>query len=362
MSPCGGTRRGRPTVWGNGEADICNFPTKVGNERAFSGFTTEWYRRWNQNAESWKQDGWDSLKVIREYTRKRNWELQVYIRMEAFDSPFPFDKMVRSDFHETHPEYHCFDRHGQRICRLSYAYPEVQEHMLGLIKEISAYDPDGVCLCFIRGLPVVHYEPIMVEGFKEKYSVDPRDLGDTDERWLDYQGEVVLSFIRKAKEVLQPTQRLSAMVPGTRFECEKWGLDIAEWLKQGVIDDLFPTGQIFSKRDVHLDGPENLDFRYFNYLEGRQRIRLMPLLYPWTKFRGDYEGWRADMLSFLDEGADGYSVWDARGVIIGVGDLGYAQTDTAKEPATSASGDSRKLGLKTLQGVRMDRYHYFEVV
>ncbi|HJN15556.1 MAG TPA: family 10 glycosylhydrolase [Armatimonadota bacterium] len=349
----------RMLLWGNGEADICNYPTEVGNERAFSGFSTDWYGRWNQNAENWKQDGWDSLKVVTDYAKTRGWELQVYIRMEAFKSPFPFDKMVRSDFFEAHPEYHCQDRYGQRIGRLSYAYPEVQEHMLDLVKEIAGYEPDGICFCFIRGLPVVGYEPIMVEGFKKKHGVDPRELGETDERWLDYQGQVVTAFMRKAKRALKPGQRLSAIVPGNRYDCERWGLDVAAWLKQGVVDGLFPTGQVFSDRDVHLDGPENLDFTYFQGLDGRERIRLMPLLYPWTKFHADYEGWRAYLRGMLDGGADGYVVWDSRGLIPRVGDVGYEQDPAGTDPLYD---DPRKLGLKSLQGIRMDRYHHFEVI
>jgi hypothetical protein len=352
----------RMLLWGNGEADICNYPTKVGNEREFSGFSTDWYARWNRNVESWKQDGWDSLRMICEYARKRGWELQVYIRMEAFSSPFPFDKMVRSRFFQEHPEYHCLDRRGQRIGRLSYAYPEVQEHMLDLVREISGYGPDGVCFCFIRGLPVVHYEPIMVDGFRDRYGADPRELGETDERWLDYQGEVVTSFMKRAKAALKPDQRLSAIVPGNRFECERWGLDVAAWLKERLVDDLFPTGQVFSQRDVHLDGPQNLDFAYFNHLEGRERVRLMPMLYPWDKFHADYEGWRADMRRFLDEGADGHVVWDARNIVARIGDIGYERKGTAAGPPGPGPQDPRKLRLKSLQGFRMDRYHHFEVI
>jgi len=136
---------------------------------------------------------------------------------------------------------------------------------------------------------------------------------------------------------------------------------VAAWLKAGIIDDLFPTGQVFSKRDVHLDGPENLDFRYFNHLEGRERIRLMPMLYPWDKFNRDYRGWRADMRSFLDQGADGYVVWDARRIISKIGDIGY-ESKGATEPVRSQPRHLKKLKLKTLQGIRMDRYHHFEVI
>ncbi|MCP4642081.1 MAG: hypothetical protein GY851_16680 [bacterium] len=352
----------RMVLWGNGEADNCNYPTKVGNEREYSGFHTEWYQRWNQNVENWKQDGWDSLKTMTTYAKGKGLELQVYIRMQAFTSPFPFDKMVHSHFFEAHPEFHCLDRHGQRLGRLSYAYPEVQDHMLALTREISEYDPDGICYCFIRGLPMVHYEPVMVEGFTKKYGVDPRELGETDERWLTYQGEVMTAYMRKARAVLKPGQRLSAIVPSNRHDCERWGLDVATWVREGIIDDLYPTGQVFSDRDVHLDDPDNLDFTYFNNLEGRDRIRLMPLLYPWTKFNSDFEGWRADMRSFLEQGADGYVAWDSRGHVARIGDIGYEQTPESGDAVPGAVPIPKKLYLKTLQGIRMDRYHHFEVI
>ncbi len=52
--------------------------------------------------------------------------------------------------------------------------------MIDLIKEILEYRPDGISLCFVRGVPMVLYEPIMVDGFKKKYGLDPRDLPETD--------------------------------------------------------------------------------------------------------------------------------------------------------------------------------------
>ena len=209
---------------------------------------------------------------------------------------------------------------------------------------------------------MVHYEPVMVEGFKEKYGADPRELGEDDGRWLAYQGEVMTGFMRKAKAALKPNQRLSAIVPANRYDCERWALDVATWVNEGIVNDLFPTGQVFSNRDVHLDGPENLDFTYFNHLEGREKIRLMPLLYPWTKFHSDYEGWRTDVLSFLDQGADGYVAWDSRGHVARIGDLGYEKKADLAEASPGRLKIPTKLYLKTLQGIRMDRYHHFEVI
>ncbi len=354
----------RMLIWGIGEGDVCNYPTKVGTYEHCGGeYVHAFSQTRSKNLSLWKAKGWDSLQVVRDYARKRKWEFQVYIRMEAFASPFPFDRGGSKFFH-SHPQYHCLDREGQRVCRLSYAYPEVQDHMVRLISEIAGYQPDGVCMCFIRGIPLVLYEPIMIEGFTKKHGKDPRQLREQDPLWMAYQGEVISGFVAKAKRALKPNQRLSAIVPGNELDCRRWGLDVQTWVKEGLIDDLIPVGQRFDERDVHRDDPDKLDFKYFCGLAGRGRIRLMPMLYPWDKFRRDYAGWRKLMHSFLDAGANGYVVWDAFdygpwGVanrFVRVSDIGYDRRDAA------GPAKAKRIRLLSVQGFRVDRYHQFEVL
>ena len=348
----------RMLLWGNGCADNCNYPTKVGQFYLNAGREFAWQGDFARNMGVWKAKGWDSLRVMRDYTRKRKWEFHVYIRMQAFRAPFPFDRQEDSKFFNDHPEYHCLDRAGQPVVRLSYAHPEVQQYMLSLLREIAGYEPDGVCLCFIRGLPLVLYEPIMVEGFKKRYGVDPRELEELDPRWMDYQGAVVTSFVEQVKQALKPNQRLSVIVPATELDCRRWGLDVATWVREGIIDDLLPTGQRFDERDVHRDDPDQLDFRYFAQLEGRAGIRLIPLLYPWQKFSSDFAGWEQLIYSYLDQGADAYAVWDGRSALPKFQDLGK----TLSKYQRPAPPPFREIKLRSLQGFRIDRYHYFEVI
>lgn len=347
-------------LWGTGCADNCNFPTKVGQFYPNAGlkFGGRW-KDWARNMGIWKKNGWDSLKLARDHARKRKWEFQVYIRMQAFRAPFPFDAQENSTFFNEHPQYHCRDKTGQSVNRLSYAYPEVQDYMVRLIKEIVDYDPDGVCLCFVRGLPLVLYEPIMVEGFKKQYGLDPRTLDQLDSRWIDYQCAVVTSFVRQAKKAMKPGQRLSVIVPGNELDCRRWGLDVAAWVKEGLIDDLMPAGQRFDAYDVHRDDPTNLDFRYFARLEGRENIRLIPVLYTWRKYHSDFAAWKQFMQSFLDQGADAYCVWDGHGAssLAKTKDIGTTMKNYKRPPPKS-----RKVKLRTLQGFRVDRYHYAEVI
>jgi len=350
----------RMLLWGNGDADSCNYPTRVGQ---YAGGKGRYWSHFMQvkcnNLALWKRNGWDSLKVVRDYAKQRGWEFQVYIRMEAFRGLYPFD-WIRSEFFESHPECHCRDAQGRRVDRLSYAYPQVQDHMLALVSEIAEYEPDGVCFAFNRGVPVMLYEPIMVEGFKAAYGLDPRELDERDPRWADYQARVFTPFMEKAKSVLKPGQRLSAIVLGNEADCRRWGLDVADWVARGVIDDLFPVGQKFTPQDVHIDGPECLDFDYFNALAGRTNVRLYPMLYPWALFQSDRAKWTAMLRSYLADGADGYAVWDAN-----EGDRFAGANAVGLEPGTpteAAKPEVRTVKLLELEGFRFDRYHYFEAI
>ena len=356
----------RMLIWGAGDGDMCNYPTRVGNFFPTHGtFLNAHYRVLYENMKLWRKQGWDSLELMRDYTQRRGWEFHPYIRMEAFDAPYPFDRTsLHSDFFHRHPEFHCFDNRGQRVMRLSYAYPEVQSHMLALIRELAGYRPDGVCLAFVRGVPLVLYEEIMVAGFTERYGLDPRELPETDPRWLAYQAEILTSFVKEAKVCLRPGQRLSAIVPGNGQDCLHWGLDVAAWVKAGYVDDVLPMAQKMDHMDVHEEDPDSLDFDWFSQLDGRRSVRLMPMQYTWGLYRRDYQAWCGLYRSCLERGADMYGVWDGTP---GQGDtekftradIGYADGERTRLAPSPVGG---RYQLLTLEGFRNDRYQYFEVV
>lgn len=357
----------RSLLWGNGNADSCNYPTKVGNPL--------FLQRWQDphvavdgafglpNAKKWQAPGWDSLGLIRDYTRQRDWELHVYIRMEAFAGSYPHAELVWSQFFYDHPEWWCLDRDGHPVNRLSYAVPEVQDHMLDLIAEIGSYDPDGVSLCLVRGIPLVLYEPIMVAGFEQRHGVDPRTLDDLDPRWLDYQSEVFTAFVRRVRERLPRQQRLSVIVPGNEQDCRRWGLDVAGWVIEGLVDDLYPVGQQFNATHTHFDAPESLDLNYFQQLAGRDRIRVIPCFYTWSLYHKDPVSFRRFVRSLLDQGADQYCIWDGDAAYddAKIGDIGY-ESWTGPDYTPLPAREARTIGLRSLNGFRIDEYGSCEVV
>ena len=357
----------RSLLWGNGNADNCNYPTKVGNPL----FLQKWLDPHVSgdgaialpNVQTWQEKGWDGMRLVRDYARGRAWEFHVYIRMEAFAGAFPHEELVWSRFFYDHPEWWCLDRDGSPVNRLSYAVPEVQDHMLDLIAEIGAYSPDGVCLCLTRGIPVVLYEPSMVAGFQDQHGVDPRALDQTDPRWLDYQADIFTSFVKRARERLDSRQHLSVMVPGNATDCRRWGLDVASWVSQGLVQDLYPVGQQFNSANTHFDSPAAMDFGYFQGLEGRDRVRLIPCFYTWTLYREGPVGFRRLVRSLLDQGADQYCIWDGDTSYDGgkIGDIG-SHDWSGPEYTPPAPPEARTVALHALNGFRIDQYGSCEIV
>jgi len=367
-------------VWGAADGDICNYPTKVGTCRGSAcgaeGLSRLTDNTYFANLRRWKEKGWDSLATVRDYCRTRGWEFHAYVRIEAFATQYPLTLScgIQSEFFEKNPHLHCRDKDGRAVLRLSYAHPQVQDHMLEILREIAGYGPDGLCLAFIRGIPLVLYEDVMVDGFRDRHGVDPRAIETDDVRWMRYQAEIINGFMAREKMLLRPGQRLSAMVPGNPADCARWGLDPVHWVREGLVDDLFPTGQRFTPEDVHVDDPQNLDLEAFLEMRQKDGDRIIPMLYPWDLFQNDYRAWRKRIHGFLDAGADGFAVWDGNSSeerVSKILDIGLLP----RRPLEALDGEAGRSGknppdepervtrrLLTMNGNRFDRFHHFEIV
>jgi hypothetical protein len=342
-------------IWGNCGADLCNYPTKEGTYDYSRGkdVLCPGYRTRDDNMRLWKKKRWNSMEVMRDYARKRGWEFHVSMRVEAFSAHYPFDEALASEFFNKHPEWRCVDEKGERIARMSYAHPQVQDHLLAILREMLAYDPDGLCLIYVRGLPLVLYEPIMREGFKRESGLDPLDLGETDPRWTAYKCRIITAYMRRVKFLLRRNQRLSAIVPASKSRCLWGGLDVETWVRERLIDDLYPMALRYDHLDCHRCGAaHSLNMRYFQGLQGREHIRVIPILN-----EGPKPGLRGLMRSHLVSGADGYAIWDgAHHRLENFYDLGYRRL----RPFAARKPEYRRVPLERIGDIRIDRYHPWE--
>ena len=341
-------------LWCISGADLCNYPTEVGTYdygRSRDNLTDGYWIR-DENMRLWRKEGWDSMEVMRDYARSRDWEFHVSMRVQAFAAHYPFDEEFHSEFFHAHPEWRCVDDKGQMIGRMSYAHPQVQDHLLKVFEETLAYDPDGLNLILVRGMPLVLYEPIMLEGFKKAHGLNALELDEMDGRWVAYKSGIITEYMRRVKSLLKGGQRLSAIVPPDKHWCDWGGLDVATWVRDRIVDDLYPVGYRYDERDVHRDDAHRLDIRHYLTLPGRENVRIIPIL-----SENGLPKWREVVRGHLEKGADGYGVWDgSHGPLHVFDDVGYRQMPAYVEPAA----EFRQIPVLRMGEFRIDRYHPWE--
>jgi hypothetical protein len=88
---------------------------------------------------------------------------------------------------------------------LSFAYPEVVEYRLALMRELLSFGVDGVFLVACGN--AVGYEPPVLESFRNEHGIDPRTIGEYDPRWTRHQGRYFTHFMRKLHDLIQQQER-----------------------------------------------------------------------------------------------------------------------------------------------------------
>lgn len=186
-----------------------------------------------------RKQGREPLEVAVEASRDVGMEIHFYFRVGAFYAPFPHHG-TGSRFYKENPQWHCIDEFGKEVKRISYAFPEVQEHILSYFEFLLKYNPDGICLAFNRGLPLMVCEEPVLKEFKRRYGRFPRLPQEVDSReMLSVRHELLAGFIDRAQKMLARHGKvLSCIVPRNFRENKLRGLDIEMCVKRGLFESV----------------------------------------------------------------------------------------------------------------------------
>jgi hypothetical protein len=153
-------------------------------------------------------------------------------------------------FVHRHPQWRQKLRNGTIINKASYAFPEVRQFMLSLIREsVERFDVDGANLCFVRGPHFLWYEQPILDAFRDRYGQDARKIPPTDPRLWRSRAQFMTEFVQEVRKTLDELGRkkrrhleLSVWVwPGKqtvwlgRTPMEE-GLDVGSWIRNGLLD------------------------------------------------------------------------------------------------------------------------------
>jgi len=271
-------------------------------------------RIFNESLKRFQKAGADPLAVVRQATRDYGMELHYYFRMSAFYGPFPHLGWTRR-FYQEHPEWRCRDESGRPLNLMSYAYPKVQDFVLAYLDELLDYDPDGLCLAFNRGLPLMICEEPVVEAYRAKHGRSPKLPEECDSpELLAVRHELLADFVERTHRLVEHRSRvLSCIVPRDFAQNRLFGLDPALLIRRGLLESVLVGAG-------HGDDPVlNADLEPVRELKA-----LGAKVYSggssvgahgsaWVN--GDLKARARHMAAILDVGLDGGWFWDAESVI-----------------------------------------------
>lgn len=226
-----------------------NYPSKV--TELFGEGMTEFPRRGDKLASDTVHrlaaEGVNTTKIVTDACHEAGIACYASLRMngdypeEMWGGSFP--RFANSTFWWQHPEFRQRDAKGKVLPKFSFAFPEVREFKLAILREVAEQDIDGINLDFQRHPPFFGFEEPMAKAFEAKYHVDPKSVTQDDPRWVPLRYEVMNEFVQTVRELLDEAGKrkgrhlgLSARIDWQKYPV--WGCDIATWLKKGWLDYL----------------------------------------------------------------------------------------------------------------------------
>ena len=202
------------------------------------------------HAESWREfrdRGIDPCKIALEHSHEIGLEFHAAYRTAGFYYPVPFDQWNAGGLYEQRPDLRMVMKDGREAPRISYAYPETRKIVIDILAEVARHPVDGIAILYNRRPPLVAYEPPLVEGFIRRYGLDPRELAEDDERWLQYRSIALTEFMRELRREMdaiaqkQGRKRIEISACVSNWEENVLhGLDLKTIIGEELIDTLIP--------------------------------------------------------------------------------------------------------------------------
>lgn len=237
------------------------------------GFDEDNYHRGRDSAwvlDKLKPYDWGSFDALKEaiaYGHQIGLEVHAWLTINEDDHGWG----LASRFTRENADSRWVRRDGRAFrSQQSFAFAKVRAYKLALVSEVLSYRPDGIFFDWIRtgdvrdnpqtdadGIALYGYEAPNVEQFRKKYGADPKDLPNSDERWVRVRAEPQTVFMREAHALIKQKDRrmpIAVMVQNpwgyrgapndTPYKDNLRGLllDLQTWATERLIDEAVAAG------------------------------------------------------------------------------------------------------------------------
>jgi hypothetical protein len=299
--------------WQYGGADQVNFKSKVGTIQGgdIDDAPLPGDRYYTEAVKELIARGVDITKVAVDACHDLGIDIYICMRPAAWELSPPFEDYFTSAFYRAHPEWRCYDRDGTPVARMSFAVPQVRQHLLDVFREVLKANPDGLNVLYSRGMPLILWENAFCKQFREKYGEDAKQVAEDDPRILALRAEIMTTWMREIRQLLDETQKangltkrlkLSAMLLETEADNRKFGLDAERWVRDGLLDQIG-----IYRGSSHTSG-NPIDMAYYKRITAETNVPVCPGLVAWAlPAAGE---WVRQSVEWYDAGASGILVWD----------------------------------------------------
>ena len=205
------------------------------------------------------------LRETVEYGHKKGLKMSVSLRMGAWGMAFPYDQYYFDcKFMIDHPELRTYDRNGDEVYAMSYAYTEVQDYLIGELVNMARSGCDAVTLIAHRGIPYVLFEKPVADRFYELYGEYPYEYPLDEPRLNRLHCDIMIEFFKRLRAALDREfgkDRVGIHLRGmfSLYDCKVIGLDIERLCAEGLLNAVVCHPQRHYERldgDVWQEGGE----------------------------------------------------------------------------------------------------------
>lgn len=135
------------------------------------------------------------------------------------------------------------DNSGHQQAWLNPLHPEVQEFILGLIKEVvSIYHVDGIQLDDHFGMPVKFgYDAFTVDLYRQEHDGKSPPSDPFDPEWMGWRANKITIFMAKVHQsvkAIKPNAIISLSPNSQGFAYKYYLQDWETWVRRGLVDEL----------------------------------------------------------------------------------------------------------------------------
>lgn len=225
----------------------------------------------------------DALQLACDAGQRFDARIQPFLAMNRHYGTKGQYKIHCSQFYQEHPDWRHYRKDGREASsRMSFFFPEVRRERINIFVEVGRREVDGLLVCTCRQVPMLAYNPQMIDAYRKESGVDARTLDASQPEayndWIRWRAEHFTKFFRELQAELAPIEKeLGRKIPvavripsaGLNWNLAQ-GLDVKTWCEEKLVQQIQ-----LDPLDDRLPGRGSHDVRPYVDLSRKHGVKIL---------------------------------------------------------------------------------------